>query len=309
MKILVTCPPMLGMIESFNDKFEKYNMKVDAPKVKQTMSEKELISILPNYDGWIIGDDPASRQVFEAGRSGKLKAAVKWGIGVDNVDFQSCKNLGIPICNTPNMFGNEVADIAIGYVIALARETFQTHIGIINGDWPKPIGISLAEKKVALIGLGDVGSNVARRLISMGMHVTAYDPVAKTPNDLENKIYRKEWPIKIELADFIVITCALTKTSKHMLNEKIFSLTKKGVRIVNVGRGPVIDEKSLEEALNQGKVYSAALDVFEDEPLPLSSRLRENQKCIFGSHNASNTKDAVLKTSNLAIDMLKDFLV
>ena len=91
----------------------------------QTLSVAELKDLVPQHDGWIIGDDPATRAVFEARKARKLKAAVKWGIGVDNVDFSACADLDIPIINTPDMFGAEVADIAMGYVIALARETFQ----------------------------------------------------------------------------------------------------------------------------------------------------------------------------------------
>jgi D-3-phosphoglycerate dehydrogenase len=102
----------------------------------QTLSVEELKELVPQHDGWIIGDDPATREVFMAGKAGKLKAAVKWGIGVDNVDFDACKDLGIPIVNTPNMFGGEVADIAVGYVIALARETFQIDDGIRQGSGP-----------------------------------------------------------------------------------------------------------------------------------------------------------------------------
>ena len=157
MRILVTCPPMLGMIDSFNPLFEKYGVEVTAPKVIQTLSVEELKDLVPQHDGWIIGDDPATREVFQAGRLGRLKAAVKWGIGIDNVDFSACKDLAIPIINTPDMFGSEVADIAMGYVIALARETFQIDRYIRDGHWPKPRGISLMGKTVALLGYGDVG--------------------------------------------------------------------------------------------------------------------------------------------------------
>ena len=113
MKILVTCPPMLGMMEELRHYFQQKNVDVHCPDVVQTLSEDELCTLVPEYDGWIIGDDPATRRVFEAGRLGKLKAAVKWGIGVDNVDFQACEELGIPITNTPMMFGREVADVAM----------------------------------------------------------------------------------------------------------------------------------------------------------------------------------------------------
>lgn len=307
MKILVTCPPMLGMIQSFLPIFSKYGVEVTAPRVVQTLSVEELKRIVPLHEGWIIGDDPATREVFAAGKAGRLKAAVKWGIGVDNVDFAACRELDIPITNTPNMFGGEVADIALGYVIALARETFQIDDGVRLGEWPKPRGISLAGKVVALVGFGDIGKNTAKRLLACGMRVVAYDPHATDSDELA-LVQRAEWPNRIEEADFVVITCALTVSSLHMVNEDVLSQMKNDVRIVNVGRGPVIKGPALEAALASGKVYSAALDVFEVEPLPPNSYLRTHPRCIFGSHNASNTRDAVERTSEIAISKLMGYL-
>jgi phosphoglycerate dehydrogenase-like enzyme len=307
MKVLVTCPPMLGMIDTFQPIFEKHGIEVTSPKVVQTLSVDELKELVPNHDGWIIGDDPATREVFAAGKAGKLKAAVKWGIGVDNVDFAACKDLDIPIINTPNMFGNEVADIAFGYIVALARETYEIDRSVREGHWPKPRGISLYEKTVALVGFGDIGKSTAKRLLSAGMKVIAYDPVAPDVPEL-SVVERAEWPQRIEEADFILVTCSLTKSSYHMVNDEVFAKAKQGLRVVNVGRGPVIDEPALEDALKSGKVYSAALDVFEVEPLPMDSYLRTHSHCIFGSHNASNTADAVVRTSEIAISKLLDFL-
>ncbi|MCB5190869.1 phosphoglycerate dehydrogenase [Methylobacillus arboreus] len=307
MKILVTCPPMLGMIDAFRPRFAQYGVELTAAKVVQTLSVDELKDIVPQHDGWIIGDDPATREVFMAGKAGKLKAAVKWGIGVDNVDFAACKDLDIPITNTPNMFGGEVADIAVGYVISLARETFQIDAAVRQGDWPKPRGISLAGKTVALVGFGDIGRNTARRLLAADMKVIAYDPAAPDVPELA-QVQRAAWPERLHEADFIVVTCALTASSHHMLNADTLAKAKDGVRVVNVGRGPIIDEAALEAALQSGKVYSAALDVFEVEPLPVDSSLRAHPRCIFGSHNASNTADAVVRTSEIAIDRLMGFL-
>jgi D-3-phosphoglycerate dehydrogenase len=298
---------MLGMIDSFRPIFEKHGVEVTAAKVVQTLSVEELVQLVPQHDGWIIGDDPATREVFTAGKADRLKAAVKWGIGVDNVDFAACKDLGIPITNTPNMFGAEVADIAMGYVVALARETFQIDDGIRQGQWPKPRGISLSGKTVALVGYGDIGKSTAKRLLAADMKVIAYDPVAPDSPELA-AVQRAEWPQRIEEADFILANCSLTPTSRHMVNAEVLAHAKPGVRIINVGRGPVIDEPALEAALQSGKVYSAALDVFEIEPLPMDSYLRTHPRCIFGSHNASNTADAVTRTSEIAIDKLMGFL-
>jgi D-3-phosphoglycerate dehydrogenase len=307
MKILVTCPPMLGMIENFRHLFEERGIELSAPDIIQTMSVDELKKIVPQHEGWIIGDDPATREVFKAGKTGKLRAAVKWGIGVDNVDFDACKDFDIPIINTPDMFGKEVADIAMGYVIALARENYEIDRAVRNGDWIKPRGISLSGKTVALVGFGDIGQSTAKRLLASDMKVIAYDPFASHNADLpEVKI--EMWPNRIEEADFIVITCALTQSSYHMVNANVLEKVKNGVRVVNVGRGPIVDEAALEVALKSGKVYSAALDVFEIEPLPMDSYLRSHPHCIFGSHNASNTAEAVERTSHIAINRLFNFL-
>ena len=205
------------------------------------------------------------------------------------------------------MFGAEVADIAMGYLIGLARETFQIDRGVREGNWPKYRGVSLSGKKVALIGYGDVGKNAAKRILASDMNIIVYDPYSKLENPNPN-LQQEEWPVRIEEADFIVITCSLTESSKHMIDEKLLKKVKPGVRIVNVGRGPIIDESALESALRSDMVYSAALDVFEIEPLPMNSFLREHPRCIFGSHNASNTADAVLSTSNIAIEKLMEFL-
>jgi D-3-phosphoglycerate dehydrogenase len=298
---------MLGMIDSFLPLFSEHGVEVTAPNVVQTLSVEELKELVPQHDGWIIGDDPATRGVFEAGKSGRLKAAVKWGIGVDNVDFGACEDLDIPITNTPNMFGAEVADIAMGYVTALARETFQIDDGVRAGQWPKPRGISLSGKTVALVGFGDIGKNAAKRMLASDMKVIAYDPYAKPSEEL-SVVEMVDWPGRIEEADFIVVTCSLTESSHHMVNADLLAKAKDGVRVVNVGRGPVIDEEALVTSLQNGKVYSAALDVFELEPLPGNSYLRTHPHCIFGSHNASNTSDAVERTSRIAIDKLLGFL-
>src|SRR3546814_1278618 len=101
MKIIVTCPPMLGMIEEFIPFAAKRGFELIPAKVMQTLSQEELVVLVPQYDGWIIGDDPATRRVFDAVKAGKLQAAVKWVIGVDNVDFAACNDLGLPILTPP----------------------------------------------------------------------------------------------------------------------------------------------------------------------------------------------------------------
>ena len=306
MRILVTCPPMLGVKEDFLPGLEAQGYEVICPNVVQTLSVDELKDLVPTCDGWIIGDDPATAEVFEAGAKGRLKAAVKWGIGVDNVDFSACEKLGIPITNTPGMFGAEVADLAIGYLIGLARETYFIDRQVRAGEWPKNRGISIAGKTVGVVGLGDIGRNVATRCQALGLEVAAYDPCYE-----ESPLPGVElhlWPANLGKCDFLVFTCALNEKNHHMFNSALLAQTKPGLRLINVARGPLLDERALEKGLDSGTIHSAALDVFEVEPLPERSNLRSHELCIFGSHNASNTREAVKKTNQTALRILIEFL-
>ncbi|RRB04230.1 phosphoglycerate dehydrogenase [Larkinella rosea] len=308
MKVLITCPPMLGQLAEFLPLFEEVGIEVVAPKVVQILSEEELLELVPTVDGWIIGDDQATERIFRAGKAGKLKAAVKWGIGVDNVDFKACKELGIPIINTPMMFGSEVATIAVSYVLGLARQTYYIDREVRAGNWVKPAGMSLAGHTVALVGFGDIGKATARFLKAFDMHINVYDPFAKR-TEADEEAYRfLSFPEELATADFVVTTCALTPSTKHLINTETIQLMKDGVRIVNVSRGPIIDEAALIEGLKSGKVHSAGLDVFETEPLPMDSELRNFDRCIFGTHNGSNTIQGVRRASHQAIRSMFEFL-
>ena len=306
-KVLISCPPMIKQKESFKDAFSKLGIEPTWANVVQQYTEAELIRILPEFDGWIIGDDPCTRDVLLAGKKGKLRALVKWGIGVDNVDFPTCSELGIPVENTPNMFGDEVADLAMAYITNLSRFVIDVHVGVKKKDWLKPVGSSLKGKNIGIIGLGDIGMNIVERVAAAKMNIFAYDPfykLSKSVNDFELLI----WPRKIEELDYLVIACSLTKENKYMINQEIISKLKKGVKIVNVSRGPLIDERALSEGLESRIISGAALDVYENEPLSDNSPLRGFEQIIFGTHNGSNTFEAVQRTSHLAISKISSFL-
>ncbi|MBO6609859.1 NAD(P)-dependent oxidoreductase [Altererythrobacter sp.] len=306
-KILVTCPPMLGMIENFRSDFAKSNLEATAAQVTQVMSEDELIELLPEFDGWIIGDDPATSQVLEAGVNGKLKAIVKWGVGVDNVDFDAANRLNLKSANTPGVFGKEVADLAMNYVSGLARQSFRIDREIrLNATWPKPAGVSLSGKNVGLVGFGDIGRNTAKRLAAAELNLFVYDPYYKAQDGIEAQ--QRQWPDGLSEMDFLVFTAPLTPNTHHMLNKENVTRLKPGVRIVNVGRGPIIQEEALIEGLESKRIHSVALDVFEQEPLSPDSPLRDYPDNIFGSHNGSNTVDAVERVSRQTIVMIAEML-
>ena len=304
----MTCPPMLRRIEEFRPIFIEKGIELVTPDVVQVLTENELIGLVPTVDAWIIGDDPATERVFEAGKAGRLKAAVKWGVGVDNVDFNACVKFNIPISNTPQMFGNEVADLALGYLLGLARESYYIDHEVKQGRWVKPSGMSVSGKTVAIIGLGDIGISTVRRLRGFDVQILGYDPFTKLSAAEAGVDAILPFPERLGEADFVILACALTPSSRHLINTASLEMMKDGVRLINVSRGGLINEPDLIAGLKSGKVNSVALDVFEVEPLPLNSELRTFQKCIFGTHNGSNTLEAVRRASFRAIELLFDFL-
>lgn len=304
MKILITCPPMLNFIDEFKIFFKEKKINIICPSFAQTLPISELVQILPQCDGWIIGDDIADERILKIGSNGKLKAIVKWGIGIDGIDVDACEKYNIKFTNTPGMFGDTVADIAIAYLLCLSREIVQIDRSVREGNWPKNVGISLFNKTVGVVGYGDIGKNIVNKLKVFGVNVIIYDPIL----DITKNDSYKRWPECIELCDFLILSCSLTEGNKKMINNNTIHLMKEGVRIINVARGGLIDEQALVENLNTGKIHSAALDVYETEPLPFNSQIRTHPLCILGSHNASNSFEAVMKTSIKSIDKLFNFL-
>ncbi|MEM6472397.1 MAG: phosphoglycerate dehydrogenase [Planctomycetota bacterium] len=307
-RVLVTCPPMRHSIHRYGELFEKHNFQVDAPDIVQTMSEQELIEVLPAYDGWVIGDDPATANVFRHGVEGRLRGAVKWGVGVDNVDFHGAEAAGLQVTNTPGMFGREVADVAYSYLVGLARGLFEIDAGVKDNRWPKPVGISLCDKTCALVGMGDIGFEIAKRLLVCDMKVNVYDPAKPDLSSLAGTIRHLDWPEAIDESDFVVLCCSLNENTRNLIGGEFFRQCKNGLRLVNVSRGPLVDEMALADAIESGVVHSAALEVFDTEPLPADSPLRRFPQLIFGSHNGSNTQEAVDRTSHTAVEKLANQL-
>ena len=328
-KILLTCPPMINRISEYKNLIQKYNFEIEIPNFQQIMNEEELCEIIANYDGWIIGDDPVSRKVFEKGKTGKLTACIKWGVGTDNVDFNACRDLNIPITNIPQVFGEEVSDVAIGYLLCLTRKLHLINDGHKNIEWLKRIGETLVGKKVCLLGFGDIGRCIARKLLAFKLDVWVSDPafskssvdgLIKAGNGAGNTRISLETLQELQSCNFnnlnkclensnyIICCCPLNSNTFHLINKEKILLCKKGVKIINVGRGPVICEKDICELLENGFIDSVGFDVFEEEPLSKENNLRNYKQNIFGSHNGSNTIEAVDKVSKIALEKLYNFL-
>ena len=306
MKILVTCVPMARKIDFFEPLMKEKGWEVVVPPIVQILSEAQLVELLPQFDGWIIGDDPANRTVFTAGKKGRLKAAIKWGVGIDNVDFDACKDLKIPVTNIPGQFGNEVADVGLGMILMLGRSLHEIDRSVRNGNWLKVRGQSFVGKKAGILGFGDIGRQMAKRLLAIGMDVQVYDPLFQKAAGIDVKDL--VWPQEIENLDYLVLTCSLNQGNRHIINAGVLEKCRPGIVIVNVARGPLIDEPALILALQNQHVGGACLDVFEIEPLDVSSPLQKMKNVVLGSHNGSNTEEAVIRTSLKAIEKLETFL-
>jgi D-3-phosphoglycerate dehydrogenase len=166
--------------------------------------------------------------------------------------------------------------------------------------------VSLAGKTLGIVGLGAIGSAVAKRAVAMEMQVLAYDPYRTLPLEGVNLV---DLPLLLCEAHFVSLNCSLTHETFHLLGRKQFALMREGAYLINTSRGALVDEAALIQALDSGRLAGAALDVFEQEPLALDNPLRRFEQCIFGAHNASNTQDAVDRINEIAVKNLLGVLV
>jgi D-3-phosphoglycerate dehydrogenase / 2-oxoglutarate reductase len=302
-RVLITCPQLQRTIDDHRATFAAAGVEISVPPVVQQLTEAELIELLPEMDGIIVGDDPLTAGVLA--QAPRLRIISKWGVGIDNIDLRAASERGIAVANTPGMFGDEVADVVIGYLILLARQLDRIAAGVRAGGWPKVEGVSLSGRTLGIIGLGAIGRAVAIRGNALGMVVIGSEVVevnAAAAERLGVTIVDRE--ALIRRADVISLNCPLTAENRHMLDASALETAKRGAWIINTARGPLIDETALVAALHSGQIGAAALDVFEVEPLPFDSPLREFDNVVLGSHNASNTAEAVARTSTRAIENL-----
>ncbi len=235
-----------------------------------------------------------------------LQVLIRWGIGTDSVDAAAVDELGISFTNTPGVFGGEVADSAMGYVLLLARRHHWVDAQVHAGEWPRYEGVSLSGQTMGVIGYGSIGRAIADRARGFGMKVVVYDPYLSPDADTPDTVV----PLNelLETSRFVVIAAPLTDETRHLINAQTLDLMRSDSLLVNVGRGPLVDETALADALREGKIAGAGLDVFEVEPLPSDSPLRDLDNVVLGAHNGSNTREGVERTSEIAVDRLLELL-
>jgi D-3-phosphoglycerate dehydrogenase len=295
---------MQNELETFRADLERRGIELVVPEIThQQLNEDELLEIMPEIDGVIAGDDIFSAPVLEASK--RLRILSKWGVGTDAIDKEAAARLGIPVTNTPGMFGADVAEVALSYMLMLARGMHRVDRAVREGTWLKLEGETLAGKTVGVVGLGSIGLGVCQRVKAFDMHVIGFDP---WPESQERAraigVEVVELDDLFARCDYLSLNAPLTPDNRHMVNARTLGLMKRGAKVVNTGRGPLVDEAALVDALRSGQVGAAALDVFEVEPLPMDSPLRAFDNVILGAHNGSNTREAVARTSARAVENL-----
>jgi D-3-phosphoglycerate dehydrogenase / 2-oxoglutarate reductase len=259
--------------------------------VNQFLDEAQCLAYAGQIDGWLAGDDRITERVLQA-FGPRLHGIAKWGTGIDSIDLAAAKVLKIPVLNTPGAFSDAVAEVALGYMLMLSRHLRVVDKAVRAGQWPKPAGLGLANRTLGILGYGAIGRGVGSRALACKMKVIAHDPPLEKLGSLENvKLVNLENLFRE--ADVICLCCNLTRENTHVVNAKSLALMKPNSLVINVARGPLIDEAALIAALEKGQIAGAGLDVFENEPLGTSSALVAMDNVILGSHNANNLVSAV----------------
>lgn len=274
--------------------------------VNHNLTPVELIEIIPQYDALVVrSETKVTKPVIEA--AAKLKVIGRAGVGVDNIDVPAATQKGIIVLNAPD--GNTVAatEHTMAMMLALARNIPQAYNSMKEGKWERSkfVGVEMRGKVLGIIGLGRIGSGVAKRALAMDMTVLAYDPYISDERAKDLGVELADLEEIYKNADFLTIHMPLTNETKHLLNRDAFAKMKKGIRIVQCARGGIIDEEALAGAIQESVVAGAAIDVFEKEPVDPANPLLAMDKVIFTPHLGASTKEAQI---GVAIDVAEGIL-
>lgn len=274
--------------------------------VRTGLAEAELVDVIGEYDGLIVRSATrVTARIIEAGR--RLKVIGRAGVGVDNIDVDAATRRGILVINAPEGNTLATAEHTIALMLALARWIPAAHAAVVRDrrwDRQRFMGIQIHGKTLGVVGLGRVGSQVARKAQALGMTVLAYDPYISAERARELGVELTSVDDLCRRADIITVHTPLTPATRGIIGARQFAVMKDGVRIINCARGGIVDEQALLEALQSGKVAGAALDVFENEP-PWGSALLESEKVIVTPHLGASTVESQI---NVAVDVAAEVL-
>jgi len=256
--------------------------------VRDDITPEDLMKVLPAYNGMVVRSRTKVRQAL-IDVCPNLKVIVRGGVGLDTIDADYAKSKGITVMNTPLASSASVAELTIGYMFMLARSLYKATASMKSEKWDKKAfeGDEIGGKTLGLVGVGNIGKEVAKRANALGMTVVAYDPFVKSVEGVKMVSLDE----LLAQSDYISLHLPKTKESANMIGKDQFAKMKNSVRIVNCARGGIIDESALYDALTSGKVAGAALDVFAEEP-PTDWKLLKLDNVIGSPHIGAATKEA-----------------
>jgi len=306
MKIVV-CDPISPKGIALLQQRPEFNVVV----LSKRLPEAELLPIVADATALVVrSETKVTKKVIEAAK--QLRVVGRAGVGVDNVDIEAATQHGTVVMNTPG--GNTVttAELTFTMLLSLARKVPQAAATMIAGKWDRKLfqGVELQGKTLGILGMGRIGTEVARRAIAFGMRVVAYDPYL---TEDRAKAIGAEFAPEVDYvyreADFITVHMPVTKETKEMLNAAAFAKMKPGVKIVNCARGEIVSETDLIAALESGKVAGAALDVFAVEPLPADHPYRKQASLILTPHLGASTEEAQEKCGIEVAEVIAGYLL
>lgn len=270
-------------------------LEVRFPDVDRPLDEEEMVKLVRGCAGLIVGVDPVTTRVLKAG---PLRVVVKYGSGMDNIDVEAARTLGVQVTSTPGANARSVAELAIALLLSLARNVALHDRSVRAGSWRRLTGVELAGKQLGIVGYGAVGREVARLAGGLDMHVVAHDPLlhdADVPLVPLEELY--------SASDAVSLHLPLTDETRGLVGERELAAMKPNAFLINTARGGLVDEAALAAAVRSGRLAGAALDGFEVEPLG-ESPLRELENVVLSPHAGASTYDAVLRTAAQAVDRL-----
>lgn len=285
MRVLVCDPVAKDGIE-----FLQRHAGVD---LKIGLKPDELIRLIPNYDALVVRSETrVTAQVVQAGT--RLQVIGRAGVGVDNIDLAAATMRGIVVVNAPTGNNIAAAEHTMGMMLAVARNIPHAHASVAGGSWERSrfMGVELRGKILGIVGLGKIGTEVARRAQGMEMRLLAFDPYLSADHARRLGIEATGLDELIRQSDFITVHVPLTAQTRGIIGAEQFREMKPSVRLINCARGGIIDEAALVDALDRGLVAGAALDVFSTEPLPAEHPLRNHPKVVLTPHLGGSTYEA-----------------
>lgn len=303
---ILVCDPVSPKGIALLQQKAEFNVTV----LKQRLSEDELLPIVADKAAIVVrSETKITKRVIEAAK--QLRVIGRAGVGVDNVDVEEATERGIVVMNTPGGNTISTAELTFSMLLSLARNIPQANASMKAGEWNRKAfaGIEVFNKTLGILGLGRIGSEVAKRAIAFGMNVLGYDPYLSSSRAKALQVKMATLDEIYANADFITVHMPLTEETKGMINASAFAKMKNGVRIINCARGGIVDEKDLIEAIKSGKVAGAALDVYEVEPLPKDSPLRSIPQIIMTPHLGASTEEAQDNVGIEIAESITDYLL